>query len=96
MKKIASIFLALLLIIGLVTMSLAEEKPVITVAIQDKMNVENFNTNLQTLQLEEACGVDLEMVVLPATDYTTNELLNWIDSGILLPLLLPSVIWWGK
>ncbi|MBE5782941.1 MAG: extracellular solute-binding protein [Clostridiales bacterium] len=109
MKKIVSIFLALLLIIGLVPMGLAEEKPVITIAVQDKVNVEDYNTNLQTLQLEEACGVDIQFMVFPATDYTTKlnlmfsaggaelpdvifanpnygELLNWIDSGMLLPL----------
>ena len=53
MKKIFALALAVIMMLSMATFAVAEDKPVITIAVADKTNVEDFNTNLQTLWLEE-------------------------------------------
>lgn len=45
----------------------AEETPVLTIAIQQDANVENYDTNYQTKLIEEGCNVDLQFQLLPAS-----------------------------
>ena len=72
MKKTVALLLALMLTISLSAIAVAEDKPVITIAVQDTTNVEDFNTNVTTLMLEEALGVDIQFDVYPATDYNVK------------------------
>lgn len=84
MRKIISILLALILILSLAAPVLADETVKLTIAIPDLVNVEDYNTNEMTLQIEEELGVDLEFIVYPSTDYET-KLNLMINSGDTLP-----------
>ena len=74
MKKTFSWILVLaLLLTCLVIPASAESDPVvITVTVGDKTNVEDYNTNLQTLYVEEKLGVDLQITALDSSDYTSK------------------------
>ena len=74
MKRMVSLILVLMLVLSLPAFAVADETPVITIAVQDKVNVEDFNTNLETLMIEEELGVDIQFEVYPETDY--NEKIN--------------------
>jgi len=88
MKKILALALALVMLMGMAAFATAEDKPVITIAVSDATNVEDFNTNLQTLMLEEACGVDIQFEVYPATDYNTKINMMIMTGGAELPDVL--------
>ena len=88
MKKMLSLVLSLMMLMSIGTLASAEEKPVITVAVSDAPNVEDFNTNAQTLLLEEACGVDLQFEVYPSTDYNTKINMMIMTGGAELPDVL--------
>ena len=66
MKRFAALLLALALSLSLAVSASAEDKPVLTIAIQQHGNVEDWETNEQTLLLEELCGVDLQFVTYPS------------------------------
>ena len=83
MRKLICILIVLSLLLGM-TGAIADEKIKLTIAIPDKVNVEDYNTNLMTLQLEEELGYDLEFVVYPATDYKAKINLM-IQGGETLP-----------
>lgn len=74
MKKTFSWILALaLLLTCLVVPASAETDPVVvTVAVADKTNVEDYNTNLQTLYVEEKLGVDLQITAMDSSDYKSK------------------------
>lgn len=62
------------------------EREVITLAIAQNANVENYDTNHQTLLLEEALGIDIEFVYLPsAKEDAKSKLALMISSGSELP-----------
>lgn len=44
----------------------------LTIAVPENQRVLDFNTNSQTLMIEEALGVDLEYITLPSADYTSK------------------------
>ena len=44
----------------------------LTIAVDEDAKVKDFNTNQQTLLIEEALGVDLEFMVLPSADYASK------------------------
>ncbi len=72
MKKVISLFLALMMLVSMAPLAAAEEKPVLTVAMPDHQQVEDFNTNAQTLLLEEKLGVDLQIEIYPRVDYNAK------------------------
>lgn len=72
MKKFLAMLLMLVLALSCVSFASADDVPVLTVAIADKTNIEDFNTNWETLYIEEQLGVDLDMHVYDSTDYTTK------------------------
>ena len=88
MKRMLALFLALMLIISLPAFALAEEKPVITVAVADKANVEDYNTNVMTLMLEEQLGIDIQFMSLTGTDYTSKINMMIQSGGAELPDVL--------
>ena len=44
----------------------------LTIAVQDSLQVADYNTNFTTLSIEEALGVDLEFIPYAAADYETK------------------------
>lgn len=84
MRRILSLLLAAALLLSLTNVALAEEPIKLTIAIPDKVNVEDYNTNEMTLQLEEDLGIDIEFIVLASTDYATKINLM-VQSGNELP-----------
>jgi len=85
MKKFFALALAVIMMLSMATFAVAEDKPVITIAVADKTNVEDFNTNLQTLWLEEQTGVDIQFEVYPSTDYNTKINMMIMTGGSELP-----------
>ena len=70
----------------------------ITICAPENIKVEDYNTNLMTLAIEEALGVDLEFTVLPSADYG-NKLNVMVTGGDTLPDIItkPSNIEaWGQ
>lgn len=84
MRRILSLLLAAAMLLSLTNVALAEEPIKLTIAIPDKVNVEDYNTNEMTLQLEEDLGIDIEFIVLASTDYATKINLM-VQSGNELP-----------
>ena len=80
MKKILALALALVMLMGMAAFASAEDKPVITIAVADKTNVEDFNTNLQTLMIENLragdvltrCSISQMIVMLPQANYENS------------------------
>ena len=61
MRKVFSILLVVCLTLtAMVIPAMADEPIKLTVAIPDKVNVEDYNTNELTLQIEQELGVDLD------------------------------------
>ena len=83
MKKTLCLLLALVLMCA-AALALADEPVKLTIAIPDKVNVEDYNTNEMTLKLEAELGCDIEFEVYPATDYKAKINLM-IQSGDKLP-----------
>ena len=85
MRRILSVLLAAAMLLTLMTAAALADDPVkLTIAIPDKVNVEDYNTNVMTLQLEEELGIDIEFMVLASTDYATKINLM-VQSGDKLP-----------
>ena len=57
------------------------EKVTITVGIKRNANVEDYETNAQTLWLEEQCNVDLEFFYFPADGTAALQQLNLMMAG---------------
>ena len=83
MKKIVAMILAALMLCSAAsalaveynapgTYPICKEKVTLTVAIPDNVKIEDFETNMQTLLMEEEVGVDLTFQVYPNTDFTTK------------------------
>lgn len=79
MKKLVTLLLALAMVLTLCP-AMAEEPVVLTVAVADKTNVEDFNTNETTLYIEEALNVDLQFNVYASVDYN-NKINLMVTSG---------------
>ena len=75
-KNVLALLLALVMILGLLPVSALAETPVITIMIEDHPLIQDWETNLQTLKIEEVCGVDLQFQMLP---YDRNERLQKIE-----------------
>lgn len=60
----------------------------LTVAVSGHPKIEDFNTNLMTLMLEEQCNVDLVIDEYPSTDYITKLNLMVMSGGSELPDVL--------
>lgn len=71
MKRLVTLLLALALM-AFAPMAVAEEPVVITVAVADQTNVEDWETNWTTLYVEEALNVDLQFHVYASTDYSSK------------------------
>ncbi len=84
MRKILSVLLAAIMLLSLMAIASADEPVKLTLAIPDKVNVEDYNTNEMTLQLEKDLGIDIEFMVLASTDYATKINLM-VQSGDELP-----------
>ncbi len=84
-RKLLSLILACMMCLSLCLIAGAEEIPVITIAIAEKTNVEDHNTNWTTLQLEEKLGIDIQFEVYPATDYNTKINMMIQSGGAELP-----------
>ena len=54
----------------------AEERPVITIGVPDHPLVEDWETNRQTIRIEEVTGVDLQFVKLPNDRIERNQKLE--------------------
>lgn len=89
MKKLLSIVLALVLASG-GGVAFAEGTPVLTVAIADRTNVEDYNTNQTTLFIEETLGVDLQFTIYSSEDYNTRINLNVISGEPLEDIIFGS------
>ncbi|MBE5781806.1 MAG: extracellular solute-binding protein [Clostridiales bacterium] len=83
MKKLVALLLAALMLTSVASAlaveynapgvyPIAKEKVSLTIAIPDSVKVEDFETNMQTLMMEEDVGVDLTFQVYPNTDFTTK------------------------
>jgi len=48
------------------------EGATISIAVRENIRVEDFNTNLMKLEIEDALGVSLDFMVLPSADYETK------------------------
>ncbi|MBE5783030.1 MAG: extracellular solute-binding protein, partial [Clostridiales bacterium] len=83
MKKLVALFLAALMLTSVAsalaveynapgTYPICKEKVTLTVAIADNVKIEDFETNMQTLLMEEEVGVDLVFQIYPNTDFTTK------------------------
>ena len=75
MRKILSLLCAMALMLPL-SVAFSEERPTISIGIPDHPLVEDWETNLQTLQIEETLGIDLTFQKLP---YDANEYLQKIE-----------------
>lgn len=95
MKKLVSLALALILLLTCSsalaveynepgTFPICKEKVMLTVAVADNPKIENFETNLQTLFIEEQANVDLVFEIYPRTDFNTKINLM-VTSGDKLP-----------
>ena len=80
MKKSLAMLLMLVLALSCVSLASADDVPVLTVAVPDKTNIEDYNTNQMTLCIEEKLGVDLDIHVYDSTDYISKMNLM-IQSG---------------
>ena len=80
MKKSLAMLLMLVLALSCVPLASADDVPVLTVAVPDKTNIEDYNTNQMTLCIEEKLGVDLDIHVYDSTDYISKMNLM-IQSG---------------
>lgn len=72
----------------------------LTVCAPENIKIEDYNTNLMTLAIEDALGVDLEFTVLPSADYG-NKLNVMVTGGDTLPDIIfkpnqSSVTIWGQ
>lgn len=65
MKKTLALLLAVMMLLACVPAVAESAVPVFTVGIADKATVVDWNTNRQTLYIEEKLGVDLQFTVLP-------------------------------
>ena len=74
MKKAFSLILALALALCCFSFTAsADEAPVVlTVAVSDGTNIEDFNTNEMTLYIEEKLGVDLQITAYDSSDYDSK------------------------
>ncbi|MDD7412351.1 MAG: hypothetical protein PUK86_03890, partial [bacterium] len=74
MKKAFSLILALALALCCFSFTAsADEAPVVlTVAVSDGTNIEDFNTNEMTLYIEEKLGVDLVITPYDSSDYDSK------------------------
>lgn len=94
-RKLVALAVALMIIlcssaIAEVTLSaggvtpICSEKVALTIAVPDDVNVEDYETNAQTLMLEELGNYDIQFMVLSSTDYIT-KLNMMVQSGDKLP-----------
>lgn len=69
----------------------------LTIAVPEKVRVADYETNLMTVEAEEALGLNIEFMVIPSTDYSTKINLM-INSGEKLPdiILGPEVVAWSE
>lgn len=74
MKKAFSLILALALALCCFSFTAsADEAPVVlTVAVSDGTNIEDFNTNEMTLYIEEKLGVDLQITAYDSSEYDSK------------------------
>lgn len=74
MKKAFSLILVLALILSCCCFTAsADEAPIVlTVAIADGTNIEDYNTNAMTLYIEEKLGVDLQIIPYDSSDYNSK------------------------
>lgn len=95
MKKLLSLILALVMVLSLSSAALAEvngelplfkEKEVLTIGVRTHPNVVDFNTNSQTLWLEELANVDLQFEVY------SNEMNTQITMAITGGNELPDIL----
>lgn len=89
-KKWVAILIASALTVSLSMIVLAEdtagEPRVLTIAIQQNANVEDYTTNYETKLIEEACNVKLEFQFLPTSfDDVKTKLALMVSSGEKLP-----------
>ena len=76
-SRFLTLALALALLMSVTTLPAAAEEPVtLTIGVQRSSVVENWDTNLQTLKIEEICGVNLEFVEFPSSN---NECMQKVD-----------------
>lgn len=67
------------------TEPVCKEKIKLTIGIVQNTNVQDYNTNYYTQMLEEACNVDLEFVLFPATEAAEKLRLMCAAGGADLP-----------
>ena len=75
-RNVLALLLALVMTLSLLPVSAMAEVPVITIMIEDHPLIQDWDTNLQTLKMEEVCGVDLQFEMLP---YDRKERLQKIE-----------------
>lgn len=68
----------------------------LTIAIPDSVRVEDYETNVMTVEAEEALGLNIDFMVIPGADYST-KLNLLINSGETLPDIIvnPEVTSWS-
>jgi len=72
MKKLTALVLALVMVLSMASFAAAEEKPTLTMWIKEDLRIEDYETNLMTLWLQDQLGCELDFVVQPGTDYNTK------------------------
>lgn len=102
MKKLLSILLLILMLVSSMSCTFAENllnepgtfpivkepgSATISIAITDRTNIEDFETNYNTKRIEELTGVNIEFVIFPASDAQAKMDLI-VSSGGKLPDLL--------
>ena len=83
MKKFLALLLAALMLCSCVS-ALAEERETLTILIKDDTLITSYEDNAFTYYVEENCNVNLDFVLLPATD-ADQKLQLMISSGEKLP-----------
>lgn len=84
MKKFLSLLLAALMLCGCLTVATAEDRETLTILIAEDTLITSYEDNAFTTYVEEGCNVNLEFVLLPATD-SSQKLQLMISSGEKLP-----------
>ena len=85
MKRFLTLMIALLLVLCAIPMAAsAEERPTLTILMAQDTYVEDYETNAFTKFIEDSMNVNLDFVLLPASD-ASDKLAVMIQSGQELP-----------
>lgn len=103
-SRIVSLFLALLMMLSVFTVASAEERPVLTLGVPMSSVVENWDTNTQTLMIEEYLNCDLVFVEFPSNTIECEQKVDMmvmaggedLPDALLFPLPVDTQVKYGE